>query len=197
MKILIDNGHGSDTPGKCSPDGKHREYKWAREIAARLERELKALGYDAERIVTEETDVPIFERVRRVNAKCAKFGKQNCVLVSLHNNAAPPTDGKWHDATGWSVFVSPNASANSKRLAALLYTEAEKHHLKGNRSVPKERYWVGNFGILRQTNCPAVLTENMFQDNREDVMLLWSEQGKRSIVQLHVAAITEYIGCAR
>lgn len=24
MKILIDNGHGSNTPGKCSPDGRLR-----------------------------------------------------------------------------------------------------------------------------------------------------------------------------
>ena len=28
MKILIDNGHGINTPGKCSPDGKFREYKY-------------------------------------------------------------------------------------------------------------------------------------------------------------------------
>lgn len=26
MKILIDNGHGENTPGKRSPDGKLREY---------------------------------------------------------------------------------------------------------------------------------------------------------------------------
>lgn len=26
MKILIDNGHGAETPGKCSPDGRLREY---------------------------------------------------------------------------------------------------------------------------------------------------------------------------
>ena len=25
MKILIDNGHGSNTPGKCSPDGRLKE----------------------------------------------------------------------------------------------------------------------------------------------------------------------------
>ena len=24
MKILIDNGHGSNTPGKCSPDRRYR-----------------------------------------------------------------------------------------------------------------------------------------------------------------------------
>ena len=34
MKILIDNGHGVNTPGKCSPDGVFREYKYTREIAA-------------------------------------------------------------------------------------------------------------------------------------------------------------------
>ena len=35
MKILIDNGHGVDTPGKRSPDGKLREYAWNRLIAGR------------------------------------------------------------------------------------------------------------------------------------------------------------------
>lgn len=30
MKILIDNGHGSNTPGKCSPDGRLREYSYVR-----------------------------------------------------------------------------------------------------------------------------------------------------------------------
>ncbi len=28
MKILIDNGHGTETPGKCSPDGRLREYAY-------------------------------------------------------------------------------------------------------------------------------------------------------------------------
>ncbi|MBQ0142118.1 MAG: N-acetylmuramoyl-L-alanine amidase, partial [Prevotellaceae bacterium] len=35
MTILIDNGHGSDTPGKRSPDGLFREYSYTREIARR------------------------------------------------------------------------------------------------------------------------------------------------------------------
>ena len=28
MKILIDNGHGVETPGKRSPDGRFREYAY-------------------------------------------------------------------------------------------------------------------------------------------------------------------------
>ena len=59
MKILIDNGHGKNTPGKRSPDGKFREYLYAREIAEAIEGELKFLGLDAERIVTETEDISL------------------------------------------------------------------------------------------------------------------------------------------
>ena len=47
MKILIDNGHGENTKGKRSPDGRLREYLYAREIAEAIERELRLRGYDA------------------------------------------------------------------------------------------------------------------------------------------------------
>ena len=33
MIILIDNGHGIETPGKRSPDGRFKEYLWNREVA--------------------------------------------------------------------------------------------------------------------------------------------------------------------
>lgn len=33
MKVLIDNGHGENTPGKRSPDGRLREWAYSREIA--------------------------------------------------------------------------------------------------------------------------------------------------------------------
>lgn len=192
MVILIDNGHGSNTSGKCSPDGKLREYAWARDIAKRLESSLTAKGYDARRIVPEEYDVPLFTRCRRVNAVCKEKGAKNCLLVSIHINAAK-SDRNWHEASGWSGWVAPNASSNSKRLAQLLYTEAEKHNLKGNRSVPSCKYWTGNFAIVRDTNCPAVLTENLFQDNKKEVAFLMSENGKKTIVQLHVDGIINYI----
>jgi hypothetical protein len=32
--ILTDNGHGSNTPGKCSPDVRFKEYKYTREITS-------------------------------------------------------------------------------------------------------------------------------------------------------------------
>lgn len=192
MKILIDNGHGNNTSGKCSPDGKLREYAWAREIAKRLESALKTKGIDAERIVTEDTDISINERVRRANAICNKIGTSNVLLVSIHINAA--SNSGWKNARGWSVWVAPNASSNSKRLAKCLYEEADKAGYKGNRCVPSTKYWVGNYGIVRDTKCPAVLTENLFQDNKEDVEILMSEAGKQSMVDIHVKGILSYLG---
>jgi len=33
---ILDPAHGANTPGKRSPDGKHREYKWSREIISMI-----------------------------------------------------------------------------------------------------------------------------------------------------------------
>ena len=39
----------------------------------------------------------------------------------------------------------------------------------------------------------AVLTENLFQDNKADVDFLLSDQGRQAIVNLHLKAIEDYI----
>lgn len=195
-KILIDAGHGCDTPGKCSPDKRLREYAWARDIAQRLESSLKAKGYDAQRIVTEENDISINTRIQRINSICNQIGAKNAVLVSIHNNAAG--NGTWSTAKGFSVFVSKNASSNSKKLASIFTDEGIARDMMGNRSVPACKYWTwswttSDIGILKGTACPAVLTENGFMDNKEDCDYLLSEQGKQAYVDLHVTAIEKYI----
>ena len=192
MKILIDNGHGSDTPGKMSPDGKFREYRYTREIAATIVEELQMAGFDAERIVTEDTDITLKERCRRVNEWCRKLGAQNVLLVSIHNNAAG-SDGKWHDARGWSVHVSLNASARSKELARCLVAACERQGIKVRKYSASEPWWPQNLAMCRDTLCPAVLTENLFQDNQADVTFLFSQAGRNAIVQAHVDGIIKYI----
>jgi len=49
-----------------------------------------------------------------------------------------------------------------------------------------------NFYVLRHTKCPAVLTENLFQDNKEDVAFLMSVKGIQAIVELHIKGIIKY-----
>jgi len=193
MKILIDNGHGADTKGKRSPDGRLLEYKYAREIAERIERELKTKGYDVQRIVPEQNDVPLPERARRVNEICGRLGTANVIFISIHCNAAG--NGQWLNARGWSAFTS-RGQTKADILANHLYTAAENvlvgHKIRKDMS-DGDPDWEAGFYVLRKTKCPAVLTENLFQDNKEDVAFLLSEEGKEAIVKLHVDGIVSYL----
>lgn len=194
MKILIDNGHGENTKGKRSPDGVFREYAYTREIAEAVERELRLKGYDVERLVHETVDVPLDERARRVNEVCGRLGASNVVLVSIHCNAAG-NGTEWMNAKGWSAYTS-KGKTKADQLATFLYEEAEKNFIgkkmrKDNSDSDPD--WEENFYILSKTKCPAVLTENFFQDNKDDVLYLCSEEGKQAIVKTHVDAIVRYI----
>ena len=194
LVVILDAGHGKDTPGKCAPDKSLYEWQWTREIVAMLCERLYGLEHvQTVILVPEEHDVPLKERVRRVNTiyHDAKIEGKEVLLISIHINAAG--HGTWKNASGWSVWVSNNASEKSKQFAQIAYREAVSMGLQGNRVVPEEQYWTSNFYILKNTPCPAVLTENMFQDNKDDVEFLKSENGKNMIVDLHFNAIKKYL----
>lgn len=192
MKVLIDNGHGENTPGKRSPDGRLREWAYTREIADMVVFELRKKGIDAERIVKEDTDVTLSERCRRANDIYKDTWKKT-ILVSIHCNAAG-SGAAWMNARGWSVFVSNNASINSKRLASCLAEVAKGIPVPVRTPAPGKLYWEQNLAICRDTNCPAVLVENFFQDNKVDVEYLMSADGKREVVRIHVEGIAKYLG---
>ena len=73
--VFLDNGHGHNTPGKCSPDKKLLEYKWTREIVAELKPLLEQLGCKVEVIVPETIDISLTQRVKRVNILYNKYKK--------------------------------------------------------------------------------------------------------------------------
>ena len=195
MKILIDNGHGIQTKGKRSPDGKFLEYAYTREIARQVVSELKAKGYDSELLVPEDDDIPLSERVRRTNAHCQSLGKSNVILISLHINAAG--DGsKWMNATGWSCYTC-KGQTESDRLADCLYKAAEQilknQVIRTDYARDGDADWEENFYLLRKTLCVAVLSENFFMDSKSDLEYLQSITGKRAVVNTHVEGILEWL----
>ena len=190
MIILLDNGHGRETPGKRSPDGRLMEWEYTRQLAAAIEARLLATGYNVRRIVEEAADVPLRERCRRVNEVCRTH--PHVLLISLHCNAAG-NGSQWCEARGWGAYVSLNASENRKRLARRLCEAAELFGQKVRRYAPGQPWWVQNLAMCRDTKCPAVLTENLFQDNRADVDYLLSVEGKQALADLHVQGIADYI----
>lgn len=189
----MDNGHGNNTAGKRSPDGTLLEYQYTRDMAKSVFNVLKALGYNVELLVPEVYDVSLTERVRRVNKRCEEYGASNVLVLSIHVNAAG--DGsKWLNARGWSVYTS-KGKTKSDELATIMYEEAEKLHIdfKVRKDMSDgDADWEENFTILSKTKCAAVLSENFFMDNRDDVAFLQSPCGKEIVKTIHVNAVIKY-----
>lgn len=206
MLVVLGTPHRLREQGKQSPDGRLRECVYGREVAAGVAAKLQGMGY---RVTTdyEPMDLPremqtpnarlerqreLALRVNFVNELCREHGNQNVIYVSIHVNAAG-SDGQWHQASGWSVYVSDKASVRSKLLASHLFDAAERHGLKMRRPMAMQKFWEQSLYVLNHTLCPAVLTENLFQDNRADVGYLLSDEGRHAIERLHVEGIIKYI----
>lgn len=217
LTVILGTAHGKNVAGKRSPDGIFEEWEYSREIVERLREELA----EQDELVDVFVDIPAAEvplpqqaeltrRVRYVNQLCSIRGSQNCIYVSIHVDAA--SSGEWKNAGGWTAYTSPGRTL-SDILATYLYEAAEKH-LSGYAAKMEEGKKKGlygqnqkpfrkdtsdgdpdkeaNFYVLVRTKCAAVLTENLFQDNKADVAFLQSEEGKKAIVDLHKEAILKF-----
>lgn len=195
--IILGTAHLKSTPGKCSPDKKFYEYKYSREICKAVQAALIDLGYKCF-IDIEEEDLKV-NSSKELVLRCQKVNEwhkqyKNCIYVSIHVNAAA-ADGKWHNATGWEAYTTVGKTS-ADTLAECLYDAARKNLIgkkiredKSDGDSDKE----SNFYVLKHTNCPAVLTENFFQDTKADVDYMTSDLGFNQIVRTHVEGIINYI----
>lgn len=204
--IVLGTAHRMREPGKESPDKRLKECKYSREICDEVAVKLKSYGCKVQ-IDYEPLDLPktmqspsvkqernneLAMRVNYVNEICRQKDSKNVLYVSIHVNAIG-TDCKWHDANGWQVCVSNNASQNSKKLAGYMCDSAKQYGLKVRQPSATQKYWPQSLYVLNNTKCPAVLTENLFQDNKKDVDFLLSDEGRHAIARLHVEGILKYI----
>ena len=206
ITVAIGTCHRMREPGKESPDGRLKECVYGREIASDVAAILQDMGY---RCVIDfmPLDLPkqmqtpsvklerkreLAMRVNFVNELCRQNGAKNVLYVCIHVNASG-NDGKWHEPNGWSVHVGTKASAKSKMLADCLFDAARSNGLKMRQPTATQKYWAQELYVLNNTKCPAVLTENLFQDNREDVEYLLSYIGRHHIARLHAEGIIRYI----
>lgn len=180
--IILGTAHLKSTPGKCSPDKKFFEYKYSREVCKTIKAILQDMGYTVF-IDIEDDDLPGLNQSKELCLRCKTVNDlqkiyKNCIYISIHVNAAG-ADGKWHNATGWSAYTSVGVTSADK-LAECLY-DAAKKNLIGKKLrtdfTDKDSDIEANFYVLKHTNCPAVLTENFFQDNKDDVDYLTSDLG--------------------
>jgi N-acetylmuramoyl-L-alanine amidase len=209
MVILIDAGHGVQTLGKQSPilngsnldipseftdKDRFKEWKYNRIIANQVVEKLKSMNYDARLVTPEENDASLAERIRRINTICNKEGASNVLLISVHANAVGDSS-KWMEGKGWEAYTTRGKTI-SDTLADFLYKRADSN-IKGRKIredwTDSDRDKEADFYIIKKAKCAAVLTENFFYDNKDDLRYLTSDEGVHAVVRLHIEGIIDFI----
>jgi len=184
MKIVLDAGHGPNTPGKRSPDGSLREYQFNSAVARHVADMLFSRYEGIEFMFThaDDRDVPLKERTDRANAWKADL------FVSIHANAAG--DGvNWNSAQGIETFVY-----ETRPPAAVALANAVQRQLIRATGRPDRGVKSANFHVLRETRMTAILVECGFMTNRDECELLKSDAYRRKCAEAIVAGIVETYG---
>lgn len=190
----LDNGHGKQTKGKRSPvfdDGETQflEYKFNRDIVARIIKQLDAAGVQYYNVVPEvDTDNFLEGRVNRANSKKSDLPK---LFVSVHANAAPAKSSRdWAAASikGIETWFYHNSKRGQKLASIFQKHLIDETGFKNRRlkSRPNSQFYV-----LRKTRMTAVLTENGFYNNKEEAAELMKDEVRQKIADAHVKAILE------
>ncbi len=190
----LDNGHGKLQQGKRSPifdDGKTQflEYEFNRDVVERIMKALDKKGVEYYDVVPDYLEVGSFleERVDRANKKKSDLPK---IYVSVHSNAGPTADGKWvpDNIKGVETWYAQNSKKGMKIAAIFQKYILDKTGWK-DRNLKSTA--ISSLYVLTKTTMPAVLTENGFYNNKEEVKELMKDSVRQKIADAHVEAILE------
>ena len=170
--FLLDSGHGGMIDGiyQTAPSKMYRHENGDTAYEGVINRNIKKLVIDMMDkkgmryidVCPTELDIDLDTRCNVINNYCDEYGKNNCLLVSLHMNA-----GK---GTGFEIWTSPGTTKSDYFASMFMDDFAYKFPDIVTRKdmtdgdVDKE----AAFYILVNTKCPAILPEWLFYDNYQD-----------------------------
>lgn len=186
--IILDPAHGADVKGKCSPDGRHREYLWSRDRVKHLNAILTDLGYSVY-VTTSSENEPGLSKRRNFATQIRKG--ETKLLLSFHNNAAS-SGNTWCAARGVEVYTTPGVTKSdicADYVLEQLKDDFPTFKMRYNKDVYLERDKESNFTVLMGADYMGVLIEWLFQDNKQDVELLLDAETNKKFEQSIVEAI--------
>jgi N-acetylmuramoyl-L-alanine amidase len=178
MKIMLDAGHGYNTPGKRSPDGM-REYEFTRAVANHAKQLLA--NYKNVTVYfshSDQEDVPLQARTNKANSLNVD------IFVSIHANAFG--SGGWNNVGGIETYVYPSRPPVAYQLAQKIQRNLVVATGLENRGVK-----TADFHVLRETKMDAVLAECGFMTNPNEIKLLRSETYRKTVAEAIVKALAD------
>lgn len=178
-KVWLDAGHGGKDPGATGHGLQEKDIALALSLAIKDKLENEYEGVQV--ILSRSADVflELKERTNKANAAGAD------ILVSIHCNAGG-------GAGGFESFRHTSASIAAAELQHALHAEimsALKPYGVNDRGQKS-----ANLHMCRESRMPAVLTENLFIDVKNDADKLMKADIIKAIVNGHAAGIAKYLG---
>jgi len=175
-KIVLDAGHGGKDPGATANGLKEKDLTLA--IVKHIGRMLSEYeGVEVHYTRTDDRFLELSERAAIANKLKADY------FISVHINAG--------GGTGFESYIY-NGSVSAKTIAYQNVVHGEIMKAIGNvKDRGKKR---ANYAVLRETKMPAILTENLFIDNKTDAAKLKSEQFLLQVAYGHVQGIVKAFG---
>ena len=215
--IVVDYGHGIDTPGKYYKFTDHqgfecREWITNRMTAARFIKFCvldNRAHYDcvADKVWTRtevlasdwswkklyQKDVPLATRAARANTR------SRWPLLSFHSNAIGyANEGPSLNARGGCMYTSPGQTAADK-IAESIYSafvksfKSEPVFMQRGDLSDGDHDREARFSMLTKTIAPAILGEMLFFVNINDARYLMSARGQDVIAYAYYTGIAPYI----
>ena len=180
-KVYIGVGHGSSDPGAVF--GKFKEKDLALEIAKYCDAYLKKYGVETMLSRRNDSEVWLEQRI----AQCNSFDPD--LAVDVHLNAFDGT------ADGAEVYHTIYGG-DGKKLAKNILAEMEKigQNSRGEKVKDLNKDGRDDFGFIRLINCPSVLCECAFIDNKTDVKIVDTKAERQKMGEAIAKGILKTLG---
>jgi N-acetylmuramoyl-L-alanine amidase len=188
---ILDAGHGGIKNGQytTAPAKMHTFedgvtiYEGAvnRAIAKMVYEELQKKDIDFALVYDDVEDTPLSNRVTLADNVYRK--DKRAIYLSIHSNAG--------GGSGFEIFTS-TGQTKSDKVANVFFETYQKFfpNFKFRKDLSDgDADKEADFYVLRKTDCPALLVENLFFDNRNEAEFLLSEAGLRKIATCIVHCI--------
>jgi N-acetylmuramoyl-L-alanine amidase len=120
--------------------------------------------------------------------RIARTHNNKVISLEIHTNASRKKG--WSDDNGSVVFHSANASGTSKKLARYISGNMQRE-IGYWINATKRGVKIGPWATLKNTSCPAVLSELGFMICKSDVENLQNPKVIRGIINAHCLALKD------
>jgi N-acetylmuramoyl-L-alanine amidase len=181
LTVLIDPGHGGKDPGAIAIDKKINEKGLNLDVALRLNRILKGLGFNTMMTRTDDRYVDLASRSGMANNNYVDF------FMSIHFNAFMSS------AKGIETLYFPNEITDeypidNRKMANIFHNEIIDALKRPSRGITPRP----GLHVLNKTKMPAILAELGFITNAEELAQIKKDDYREMAARALAASIVKY-----